>query len=312
MRVDKLALLSAARSVKLKFLLKDFGREGRFREIRLIVDTLMKNPLTLASIIILGVLIFIAILAPWIALYPIYESNIEKKYKPPSLEHPFGTDHLGRDIFSRVVFGARSSLIAGITIVAISVAIGWPLGVVAGYRGGKIDTLIMRITDMFLAFPSLVLALIIAFILGPSLINSMIAVSVTWWPWYTRLARADTVSLRERAFIEASKAMGLTDFQIMLRHILPNTAAPIIVQATMDLGTAILLASGLGFLGLGAQPPEPEWGLMVSEGRPVILSAWWVSVFPGLFIFTTAAAFNLLGDGLREALDPRVRRVRGA
>jgi peptide/nickel transport system permease protein len=210
------------------------------------------------------------------------------------------------------MFGARLSLLAGIVIVAISVAVGWPLGVIAGYRGGKIDALIMRITDMFLAFPSLVLALIIAFTLGPSLINSMIAISVTWWPWYTRLARADSASLKERAFIESSKAIGLNDLQIMFRHILPNTVTPIIVQATMDLGTAILLAAGLGFLGLGAQPPEPEWGLMVSEGRSVILSAWWSATFPGLFIFITAAAFNLLGDGLREALDPRLRRIRGA
>jgi peptide/nickel transport system permease protein len=292
---------------------KDFKKEeGRFREARLVIRLLIKNPLTLASIIVLGALVFMAIFAPWITPYSPYEINVEERYKPLSLKHPFGTDHLGRDTLSRVIFGTRLSLTAGILIVAISVAIGWPLGVIAGYLGGKIDDLIMRITDMFLAFPSLVLALIIAFVLGPSLINSMIAVSVTWWPWYTRLARAVSVSLKEQAFVEASKAIGLDDPQIMFRHILPNTAAPIIVQATMDLGTAILLEAGLGFIGLGAQPPEPEWGLMVNEGRVVILSAWWIATFPGLFIFITAIAFNLLGDGLREALDPRLRRIRRA
>lgn len=287
-------------------------KEARFREIRLIMYQITRNPLTLTSLIILGAVVFMAIFAPWISPYPVYGYNLEEKYEPPSLEHPFGTDYLGRDILSRVMFGARLSLLAGVAIVVISVAIGWPLGVIAGYRGGIIEDVIMRITDMFLAFPSLVLALVIAFLLGPSLINSMIAISVTWWPWYTRLARADTASLKQRAFVEASRAVGLSDLGIMFRHILPNTVAPIIVQATMDLGTAILAEAGLSFLGLGAQAPEPEWGLMISGGRSVILSAWWYATFPGIFIFITAAAFNLLGDGLREALDPRLRRIRGA
>ena len=294
-------------------LFKDLGKkEARFREIRLIIHQLTKNPLTLTSLIILGALVFIAVFAPWISPHPVYEYNLEKKYKPPSVEHPFGTDYLGRDILSRIMFGSRLSLLAGVSIVVISVAIGWPLGVIAGYRGGIIEDIIMRITDMFLAFPSLVLALVIAFLLGPSLINSMIAISVTWWPWYTRLARADTASLKERTFVEASRAIGLSDISIMFHHILLNTVAPIIVQATMDLGTAILAEAGLSFLGLGAQPPEPEWGLMISSGRSVILSAWWHATFPGIFIFITAAAFNLLGDGLREALDPRLRRIRAA
>ncbi len=288
----------------------DLKSEARLREARLILHQLMKNPLTLASIAILLALFLIAALAPWIAPYPPLEPNIDEKYLPPSTAHVFGTDYLGRDLLSRVMHGARLSLVAGITIVAISVAIGWPLGVIAGYSSGRFDDIIMRITDMFLAFPSLVLALVIAFLLGPSLINSMIAISVTWWPWYTRLARADTASLRERAFVEASKAMGLSDLKIMFRHILPNTVTPIIVQGTMDLGTAILAEAGLSFLGLGAQPPEPEWGLMVSGGRAVILSAWWYATFPGIFIFIAALAFNLFGDGLREALDPRLRRLR--
>ncbi len=292
--------------------LRDFAAKGSYREFRLVLYTLTRNPLTLSSLIILACLGFIAVFAPVIAPYSPYKIDLDEKFEAPSVDHPFGTDYLGRDILSRVMFGARLSLMAGLAIVLISVSIGWPLGVIAGYRGGKVDAVIMRITDMFLAFPSLVLALIIAFLLGPSLVNSMIAVSVTWWPWYTRLARAETVSLKERGFVEASKALGLGGTGIMLRHIFPNTMTPITIQATMDLGTAIILAAALGFLGLGAQPPQPEWGLMVSDGRAVVLSAWWYATFPGLFIFIAAAAFNLLGDGLRESLDPRLRRTRGA
>jgi len=287
-------------------------REAQLKEIRRLIHQLTKNPLTMASIIILMILIGLAIFAPSIAPYSPFEYELVDKYKPPSSTYLFGTDYLGRDILSRVIYGTRLSLFAGILIVVLSVVIGWPLGVIAGYRGGLVEDIIMRITDMFLAFPSLILALVIAFLLGPSLINSMLAISITWWPWYTRLARAETASLRERAFIESSRAIGLNDLAIMFRHILPNTVAPIVVQATMDLGTAILAEAGLSFLGLGAQPPEPEWGLMISQGRIVVLSAWWYAFFPGLFIVITAVAFNLLGDGLREALDPRLRRIRGA
>jgi peptide/nickel transport system permease protein len=289
-------------------------REARFREVHLTLRILVGNPLSLASLLILLFLAFLAVAAPWVAPYPdAYQGipHVEVRYQPPSAQHWFGTDYLGRDVLSLVIFGARLSLLAGFTIVAISVAIGWPLGVIAGYMRGKTDDVIMRITDMFLAFPSLVLALVIAFVLGPSLINAMIAISVTWWPWYTRLGRSGAASLRERTFVEASKAVGLGDGSIMLRHILPNTMAPVVVQATMDLGTAILAEAGLSFLGLGAQAPTPEWGLMISTGRAVAFSAWWYATFPGVFIFLTAMAFNLLGDGLREALDPRLRRVRG-
>ena len=285
----------------------------RFREIRIILHVLRENRLTMISLIILISIILMGVFAPLIAPYPdAYKGipNVEEKYKPPSFKHLFGTDYLGRDILSRIMYGARYSLLAAIVIVALSVAIGWPLGVIAGYRGGLIDDIIMRITDLFLVFPALVLALIIAFILGPNLVNSMIAISVTWWPWYTRLARAEATSLREREFVEAAKAAGLSDAQIVFRHVFPNTMVPIIIQATMDLGTAILVAAGLSFLGLGAQPPTPEWGLMINEGRSVIFSAWWCALFPGIFIFITAMAFNLLGDGLREALDPKLRRIR--
>ncbi|MGA8905470.1 MAG: ABC transporter permease [Candidatus Bathyarchaeia archaeon] len=288
--------------------------EARFREIRLTLQILSKNPLTIISLIILLLIFVFAVFAPWLAPYPdanLGIPHVEDRYKAPSFMHLFGTDYLGRDVFSLVIFGARISLSAGFTIVVLAVAIGWPLGVIAGYSHGKIDDFIMRICDMFLSFPSLVLAMVIAFVLGPSLINSMIAISVSWWPWYTRLARADAASLRERTFVEASKAVGLSDRTIMFRHILPNTMAPIIVQSTMDLGTAIIAEAGLSFLGLGAQPPTPEWGLMISAGRAVAFSAWWYATFPGIFIFLTAMAFNLLGDGLREALDPRLRRIRG-
>ena len=288
--------------------------EELFREIRFILLIFKERRLPMIGLIILAIMTFIAIFAPLIVPYPEdcigRATRVEERFKPPSLEHLFGTDLLGRDVFSRVLWGARYSLTAAVVIVAISVAIGWPLGVIAGYKGGIIKDIIMRITDIFLVFPSLVLALIIAYTLGPSLINSMIAVSATWWPWYTRLAQVEASSLREQPFIEAARALGLSDAKIIFRHIFPNTMTPIIIQASADLGTALLIESGLSFLGLGAQRPTPEWGLMISEGRQFVFSAWWCSLFPGIFIFITALAFNLIGDGLREALDPKLRKIR--
>jgi peptide/nickel transport system permease protein len=208
-------------------------------------------------------------------------------------------------MLSRVIMGSRPALIVPIGVVLFAVLLGAPLGAIAGYKGGKIDETIMRITDLFLAFPSLLLAMAIASALGRGLGNAAIALVVSWWPWYTRLVRGVTISLRERYFVEAAQATGVRDSMIILRHILPNTISPILVQATVDLGTVILAMGGLAFLGLGTQPPFPDWGLMVSEGRDFILKQWWISTFPGLSIFVVVLAFNLLGDTLRDIFDPR-------
>ncbi|MGA2459838.1 MAG: nickel transporter permease [Candidatus Bathyarchaeia archaeon] len=284
-------------------------------EYRLSFHLLRKNPISFLGLVIIVVFFITAIFAPWLAPYPeqgLGAPNLETRLAPPSLEHLFGTDSLGRDIVSRVIMGSRISLTVSMIVVALAISVGTPLGAVAGYIGGMWDEIIMRITDLFLAFPSLLLAMAIAAALGPSLANSMVALALSWWPWYTRLVRSQGASLRERPFVEAARAMGVPDKNIIARHILPNSLAPVIVQATVDIGTVVLATAALSFIGLGAQPPAPEWGLMVSSGRSYIFEQWWISAFPGLAIFATSLAFNLVGDGLREALDPKVRRSRRA
>ena len=285
--------------------------ESQLREYRYTLHLILRNPLSALGLIIILAMVIMAIFAPWIAPYPEQgrgTSNVETSLWPPSYEHPFGTDLLGRDILSRVIYGARTSLKAAVVVVIIAVAIGTPLGAVAGYIGGKIDGVIMRVTDIFLAFPALLLAIVIVATLGPSLTNAMIALSISWWPWYTRLVRGQAVSLRERLFVEAARAVGVRDSRIIFRHILPNCLAPVIVQATLDMGYAVLATAGLSFLGLGAQPPIADWGLMITTGREFILREWWWSVFPGIAIFVTVLALNFMGDGLRRALDPKMRR----
>ena len=275
------------------------------------IKILLRNKLSLIGIIIIAGLVLVAILAPVLAPYPdqaLGEPNLQERLQPPSRAHPFGTDHMGRDILSRVIYGARTSLLMGFSVVALALLIGVPLGLTAGYFAGKTDLLIMRITDIFLAFPPLLLALLIATSLGRGMMNAIIALAISWWPWYTRLARGMAISVKERPYVEASKAMGISDWKIMIRHVLPNSLSPIIVQATMDMGSAILEAAALSFLGLGVQPPTPDWGLMVSEGKDYFLNYWWYPVFPGLAIFITVIAFNLLGDAVREVIDPRLRR----
>jgi peptide/nickel transport system permease protein len=288
------------------------GRVAKLQELQFALHLIKKDPVTLASLIIVLLLVFAAILAPYIAPYPqdaLGAVSAENKFKPPSLEHLFGTDELGRDVFSRVLFGARISLKIAIAVVALALFIGLSLGVIAGFLGGIIDIIVMRITDIFLAFPIVLLALVICVILGPSIDNVMIAMAVSWWPWYARLAYVQAVSLREREFIEAAKACGIRKTKIIFRHIMPNSLAPVLIQATMDLGSVLLTSSALSFLGLGAQPPQPEWGLMTYIGHSHLFTNWWCSTFPGLAIFITALAFNLLGDGLRDILDPRTRRL---
>ncbi|NJE60709.1 nickel transporter permease [Thermococcus sp. 21S7] len=275
------------------------------------VKILLRNKLSLIGLAIIAGLILMAILAPVLAPYPdqaLGEPNLQERLQPPSRTHLFGTDHMGRDILSRVIYGARTSLLMGFSVVALALLIGVPLGLMAGYFSGKTDLVIMRITDIFLAFPPLLLALLIATSLGRGMTNAIVALAISWWPWYTRLARGMAISVKERPYVEASKAMGISDWKIMLRHVLPNSLSPIIVQATMDMGSAILEAAALSFLGLGVQPPTPDWGLMVSEGKDYFLNYWWYPVFPGLAIFITVMAFNLLGDAVREVIDPRLRR----
>ena len=219
-----------------------------------------------------------------------------------------GTDNLGRDVFSRLLFGGKPTLLVPFLVVILAVMIGAPLGALAGFRGGAVDRIIMRTTDLFLAFPSLLLAMAITAALGPGLTHAALALVVSWWPWYTRLVRGEAASLRQRTFVDAARAMGVPGRTIVFRHILPNTITPILVQATVDLGIVILAMGGLAFLGLGTQPPAADWGLMISEGRSSVLTYWWISTFPGLAMFTIVVAFNLLGDALRDVFDPRQYR----
>lgn len=266
------------------------------------------------AMISLGFLLLVtlaALLAPYLTPYTaegLGEPNLANKFLPPAPAHPLGTDSLGRDMLARILFGARTSLALGLLVVLVAVFIGAPPGALAGYFGGWLDEVIMRVTDIFLAFPPLLLAIAIAAALGPSFANAMLAIAFTWWPWYTRIVRAQAISVRERHFVEAARSMGVTDLTIIWRHILPNVFTPVMVQGTLDLGAAILTAAGLSFIGLGPQPPTADWGVMINEGRLYILAGrWWIATFAGLAIFMTTLAFNLLGDSLRDATDPRTR-----
>ena len=281
------------------------------RTFRHALGVIARDPLSLASTIVIVLFVLMALFAYQVAPHPdegAGKTNVPNSMLAPSWEHPFGTDLLGRDILSRVIIGAQPALIVPIGVVLFAVLIGAPLGAIAGYKGGWVDEVIMRITDLFLAFPSLLLAMAIASALGRGLDKAAIALVVSWWPWYTRLTRGVTISLKERYFVEAAQAVGVNDWVIILRHILPNTISPVLVQATVDLGTVILAMGGLAFLGLGTQPPSPDWGLMVSDGRTYILNQWWIATFPGVAIFVVVLAFNLLGDILRDIFDPRQYR----
>jgi peptide/nickel transport system permease protein len=283
---------------------------SRGRDFMRGINLILKNPLTTFGLVIIFILIMTSFLAPFLAPYPDQGrglSNLEERLVAPSTKHLMGTDYLGRDILSRIIFGARVSLRAAIVVVLIVMSIGAPLGLIAGYVGGKVDEIIMRFADMILAFPSLLLAVAIIASLGPSLLNALIAICIPWWPWYTRLMRSQVISLKEVQFVESARAIGASRWRIMFRHILPNCISPIIVQATLDMGFIILILAGLGFLGLGTQPPTADWGVMVSDGREFFMKQWWISTFSGGAIFLTVLAFNLVGDGIREALDPKIR-----
>ncbi len=259
-------------------------------------------PGTIAFGVVL-VFVLLAVLAPWIAPYPGQGAgapNVAAKLLPPSADYWLGTDHLGRDVLSRVIYGARVSMTNGILIVLFALLIGLPIGLAAGYFGGWIDEALMRGTDVFLAFPALLLAVLMAAALGPGFLNSIIAVAVTWWPWYARLARAEVLVLRGQPYVEAARLAGVSHPRIIIRHILPATGRPLTVQAALDVGPALLTAAALSFLGLGILPPTADWGQMVDAGRKFFPARWWYSAMPGLTIFIVALAFSILGDALRD------------
>ena len=265
-----------------------------------------RGSLALAVILAFAALaLFAPLLAPWPA-QGLGDPNVIDKLKPPSAAHWLGTDHLGRDMLSRVIYGTRVSMTSGILIVAFSLLIGLPVGVLAGYFGGWADEALMRTTDVFLAFPALLLAVLMAAALGPGLLNSIIAVSVTWWPWYARMARAEVLVLRGQPYVESARLMGVSHPRILIRHILPGAARPLLVQAALDVGPALLTAAALSFLGLGVLPPTADWGQMVDGGRKFFPDRWWVSVAPGLAIFALALAFSVLGDALRDGTEGRL------
>ena len=271
---------------------------------------LARNKLSLLAFAIIILLVLSAILAPVIVPYPedVYSTHIEQKLEAPSSEHIMGTDELGRDVFSRLVYGARVSISTALVAVGVALVIGIPLGAIAGTFGGWVDNVIMRITDVFLSFPPLLLAIALVTLLGPGLTNAIIAIVVSWWPWYTRLVRGQAISIKERKFVQAAETIGTSKAKIIFSHIVPNCISPVIVQASMDIGGVIMTVASLSFLGLGAQQPQPEWGLMISVGRASFPDKWWCCIFPGIAIFLTVLSFNLLGDAIREILDPKTRK----
>ncbi len=257
--------------------------------------------------IIVGILVLACALGPLVLSNPSAQ-DFSSLLMPPSTEHWFGTDELGRDLFSRVISGGRISLFLGLSVVAVAMTVGTALGLLAGYLGGKVDSVIMRTADLFLAFPKLILAMAVSAALGPSLPNLLIAVSITWWPEYARLARSAALGESRAQYVDAARVLGSSPISILGRHIFPAALPHVIVKATMDVGFAIVYISGLSFIGLGVQPPTPEWGVMVADGRNYIESAWWVSTLPGLVILIAGLAFNLAGEALRDVLDPRRSR----
>lgn len=265
------------------------------------------QPLALIGLSIFIALVLVAILAPYIAPYDPLEVDLGNRLLPPSARHLFGTDEMGRDVLSRVIHGSRISLRVGLTVVLIAFPFGSILGAIAGFYGGLIDELIMRVVDIFLCIPGLVLAMAIAAALGPSIQNVLLSLAVVWWPWYTRIVRSVILGLKEQDFVQAARAIGATNRRIIARHLLPNAIAPAFVNATLDLGFVILSAAGLSFIGLGAQPPSPEWGAMLSTSRDILREAWWAATFPGLAILLSVLSINLLGDAFRDLLDPRLK-----
>ena len=275
---------------------------------KLALQQLKKNKIAIIGLIIIISLAFIALFAPFIAPHDPIEQNLEKRLLPPCREYPMGTDDLGRCLLSRIIYGTRVSLKLGVIVVGIITVIGVTLGLISGYYGGIVDEIIMRLVDVVLAFPGIILALAVAGALGPGLFNVMLALAMVGWTGLARVVRGSVLSVKQKEFVESARALGCSDLHIMTRHILPNVMAPVIVLATLDMAFIILAAAGLSFLGLGAQPPTPEWGSMLNSGRAFMRTAPHLTTYPGLAIMVTVLAFNFLGDGLRDALDPRQQR----
>lgn len=273
---------------------------------------LVRNKLSLAGGMVAAAYLILALVVSLVGdrvvPYDPFVQNFAQTLLPPSPQHLFGTDDLGRDIFSRVISGAPIEAQIAFSVVLVSLAFGGTLGAFAGYLGGIVEEVVMRVTDIFLSFPALVLAMAVAIAIGPGLTNSMMALLVVWWPWYARIARGEALSIKSSQYMEAARAAGLGEVQIVARHILPNILMPLLVYATLDISNVILTGSILSFIGLGAQPPQPEWGRMVFDGQDYLSGAWWMSVLPAFAIFVVVLAFSLFGDGLRDAFDPKLRR----
>ncbi|MEM7791808.1 MAG: ABC transporter permease [Verrucomicrobiota bacterium] len=267
-------------------------------------DLIRYNRLFVVGLLITALFLLLALAAPILTPQDPLEIDFETKLEAPGIEHWFGTDVLGRDIFSRVVYATRTSLLTGVMVVTMALLIGLPIGLIAGYYGGRIDNFLMRIADVFLAFPPLLLPIAITAALGPGLYNALMALAISWFPWYARILRASVISVKEELYVKSSQAMGMNPLRIMLRHALPNSTTPVIVQASMDFGYTILAAASLSFIGMGARPPTLEWGLMISNSRAIFLEYWWTAFFPGAAIFLLVLGVNLLGDGIRDILDP--------
>ena len=287
-----------------------FRREHQWqiRELLLTIKLLSRNASAVAGCLIIAAMVFMAVFSSLLSSYDPIRISLAERLKPPSAVHLFGTDELGRDILSRIMYGARISLRIGVLVVLIAGGLGALTGAISGYVGQRVDNLIMRVMDVVLSFPPLVLALALAAALGPDLNNAILAVAFVMIPKFARLVRGEALAVKERQFIAAARAAGAKRLWIILHHILPNCLASVIVLATLVLGEAILIAASLSFIGLGAQPPTPEWGAMVSVGRKFLMDQWWYATFPGLFILVTVIGFNILGDALRDILDPRIRR----
>jgi peptide/nickel transport system permease protein len=280
-------------------------RMGRWRGL---AKRLTSNANTMIGLALLVLIFFAALAAPLLTPYDPLAAEPRDRLQPPSLEHPFGTDDLGRDLWSRVLYGGRLSLRAGFIAVGIAVAGGIVVGLIAGYYGRKVDMILMRLADILMAMPGILLTMVFIFSLGPTLTNAMIAIGLASIPEYARLVRGSVLSARENLYVDAAEVVGAPPWLVMTRHILPNVVAPTLILATVGIGGAILSLAGLSFLGLGAQPPTPEWGVIISDGRARLRNAWWIATFPGVAIAFSVLAINLVGDGLRDAFDPRLRR----